>query len=501
MMKGSSNNYRYVYLVALLSVLYLAILVSSAQPGVFFSSDGGIKYLVVRQLTEGHGFKYMYLPQPQWVQQIWANGYFPFKPPFLYSSPNGYLFVFPPAFQIISSFFYAHFGNPGLLVIPILSTLLLWLGFLFLLRRCGVNPSRMAIGLFILVFCSPLTIYGATYWEHMTAILLLSYGLGFLVKPPSGVIEAICMGLLSGLAAWFRPESIMMDALYGLALVYLFMHERKGVTIWFLFGLVIGVGSFLLFNKIEFDSFLGIHSRQVLKDSVEGGVEVSPFRNLIANNLINTRHFLFILLILPVLIVWLRYRRQLAIRTFLLIGITITYCILTPFLVPNDGGRQWGARYFLPVVTVVLVALLLVEKEWNLRLPFWLLGIIVLMAAYSFQHNTYKGGIKTLVWENHHRITPAMNFVNRQTGNVVVVSFPYIAMELGYLFDQKYFFLAPDDSSLRQLLPQLKQQGVHEFTYIYDVRVPSVRAAMLTDTLPNWPRENGDFEFREYQIP
>jgi hypothetical protein len=199
--------------------------------------------------------------------------------------------------------------------------------------------------------------------------------------------------------------------------------------------------------------------------------------------------------------VWLRYGRLLATRTLLLIGITITYCILTPFLVPNDGGRQWGARYFLPVVTVVLVALLLVEKEWNLRLPLWLLGIIVLMAAYSFQHNTYKGGIKTLVWENHHRITPAMNFINRQTGNVVVVSFPYIAMELGYLFDQKYFFLAPDDSSLRQLLPQLKQQGVQEFTYIYDVRVPRVRATMLTDTLPNWPRDKGDFEFREYPIP
>ena len=501
MMKGSSNNYRFVYLVALLSVLYLAFLVSSAQPGVFFSSDGGIKYLVVKQLTEGHGFKYMYLPQPQWVQQIWANGFFPFKPPFLYSSPNGYLFVFAPGFQIISSFFYAHFGNPGLLVIPVLSALLLWLSFVVLLRRCGVDPSRMAIGLFILVFCSPLTIYGATYWEHMTAILLLFCGLSFLVKPPSGAIEAIGMGLLSGLAAWFRPESIIMDVLYGLGLVYLFIRERKVGTLWFLSGMAIGVGSFLLFNKIEFDSFLGIHSRQVLKDSSEGGVEVNAFRNFIANNLITARHFLFILLIVPVIFVWLRYRKQLATRTLLLIGIAITYCILTPFMVPNEGGRQWGARYFLPLVTVVLVALLLVEKEWNLRLPFWLPGIIVLMAAYSFQHNTYKGGIKTLVWENHHRITPAMNFINQQPGNVVIVSLPYIAMELGYLFDQKYFFLAPDDSSLRRLLSQLKQQGIHEFTYIYDVRVPAVRPAMLTDTLPNWPRDNGDFEYRHYSIP
>jgi hypothetical protein len=504
MMQAASKSYRYVYLCALFSAVYLAFLVSSAQPGVFFSSDGGVKYLVVKQLTEGHGFKYLYLPQPQWVHEIWANGFFPFRPPFLYPSAGGYLFVFPPAFQVISSFFYAHFGNAGLLVIPVLSTLLLWLSFILLLRRCAISPSRIAIGLFILVFCGPLTIYGATYWEHMTAILLLFFGLSFLIKPPSGPIAAIGMGVLSGLAAWFRPEAIVMNVLYGAALLYLFIKERQRSNILFLIGVVLGVGSFLLFNKIEFNSFLGVHGRQVLKDSVGGnveGVEVHSFRNLIANNLINTRHFLFILLILPVIYVWLRYRRQLRPRTLLLIGIVLAYCILTPFMVPNDGGRQWGARYYLPLITVVLVALLLVDKEWKLRYPIWLTGLILLIAAYDFQHNTYKGGIKTLVWENQHRISPDLNYLNQQPGKAVIVSFPYIAMELGYVFDDKYFFLAPDDSSLHRLLPQLKQQGIHQYTYIYDVRVPNVRPAELTDTIPGWPHEWGDFEYREYRIP
>lgn len=500
MSKAQANNYRYVYLVAFLSVLYLAFLLSSTQPGVFFSSDGGIKYLVVKQLIEGHGFKYLYLPQPQWVHQIWQNGYFPFKPPFLYPDPQGYLFVFPPAFQLISCFFYAHFGNAGLYVIPVASTILLWLSFILLLRRCGIAPNRIALGLFILVFCSPLTIYGATYWEHMTAILLLFSGLTFLVKPPPGLAAAVFLGLLSGLAAWFRPEALMMNTLYGLALVYLFIRNRQRTAIFFLIGIAIGAGSFLLFNKIEFDSFFGIHSRQVLKDSIEGGVDVNPFRNLIANNGINIRHYGFILLVLSAGYVWLRYRKQLDLRTRLLIGIVLTFCILTPFMVPNDGGRQWGARYFLPLITVTLVALLLIDKQWNLRYPVWLTAIILGITAYAFQHNTYKGGLKTLVWENHHRISPSMNFINNQPGKVVIVSLPYIAMELGYIFDDKYFFLAPDDSSLNKLLPQLKQQGVTQYTYVYDVRVPDTKPKMLTDTVPNWPRDYGDFEYREYTI-
>jgi hypothetical protein len=218
---------------------------------------------------------------------------------------------------------------------------------------------------------------------------------------------------------------------------------------------------------------------------------------------------LFILLILPAAFVLVKNRKKLDIRTILLIGIALAYCVLTPFMVPNDGGRQWGARYFLPVVTVVLVALLLIEKEWNLFGGWggvwrggrvWLLGIVVLFAAYSFDRNTYKGGIKTLRWENYHRISPSMNFIQQQQSKVVVVAYPYIAMELGYIFDQQYFFLAPDDTSLSRLLPQLKAAGVHEYTYIYDVRVPNFRPKMVADTAAVWPREMGDFEFKEYTI-
>lgn len=494
-------KYWYLYIVVLLSVLYLAYLVSSSEPGVFFSSDGGIKYLMLKQVAEGHGFKYLYLPQPQWVHQIWANGFFPFRRPFVYPSPQGYLFVFPPAFQVINSFFYTHFGIPGLYIVPVLSTLLLWVSVIFLLWRCGISPLRIAIGLFILVFCSPLTLYGATYWEHMPAVLLLFAGLIFVVKPTDNALIALILGLLSGLAAWFRPEALVMNLLYWFAVVYLFIRESNRSAIWFLIGLAIGIASFLVFNRIEFGSYFGVHSRQVLLDSVQGGVKMNHFRNLIANNLINSRNYEFILLTVPIIYVWLRYRRALPTRVLLLIGITVAYCIMTPFIVPNDGGRQWGARYFLPLVTVVLVLLLLVDREWKPHYPVWLLLVLLVFAAYTFQHNTYKGGLRTFVWENHHRITPDLNYLNKKPGKVVVVSLHYIAMELGYLFDDKYFFLAPDDSSLNKLLPQLKRQGISEYTYIYDVRVPSIKPASLTDTLVNWPHENGDFEYRDYVIP
>ena len=75
-------------LVYFLSLCYLVFLVSSTQPGIFFSGDGGLKFMVVKQLQTGHGFKYLYLPQPDWVHKIWQSGYFPFGSPFVYPSPN-----------------------------------------------------------------------------------------------------------------------------------------------------------------------------------------------------------------------------------------------------------------------------------------------------------------------------------------------------------------------------------------------------------------------------
>lgn len=526
-----------VYIILALALAYLAWLVTSSQPGVFFSSDGAIKYMVVRQFTAGHGFKYLYLPQPQWVHQIWDTGYFPLRPPFIYPSPQGYLFVFPPAFQVISAFFYQNLGMAGLYIVPVCSILLLWLSLILLLRRSGIPSPYIAMALFIIVFCSPLTIYGATYWEHIPAILLLFSGIAFILHTPSRPGVAAAMGLLSGLAAWFRPEALAMNSLYVLATIILFKYENRAPLFAFLVGVALSIGSFLLFNKIELGSFLGIHSYQVLHQG-DPGRTASAIENLYSNNKLSVKYFCFIVFLLPIGYVLLtpwahalftnRRRtstasgtstaartsatshtspsaRTLNIRILLLIAIIIAFCALTPFLVPNDGGRQWGARYILPIIPILTVVLTLIAYQWQaLEKGRWapaLLALLLFCSGYSLYLNTYKGGIMTLRRENFYRIKPDLDFITQQKSNVVIVSFPYIAMELGYLFNDKYFFLAPDDSSLRRLLPLLKTNGIHEYTYIYDKRVPDNQPLLLKSLALPIRAENGDFYFEHYPIP
>src|SRR5580698_2250839 len=182
-MQRLNKGYLGVLVILVLALGYLAYLIGTIPHGVLYSADAGVKYMVVRQLTEGYGFKYLHLAQPVWVQSIWQAGFFPLRPPFVYASSGGYMFVFPPAFQIVSAFLYSRLGYPGLYILPVLSMVLLWVFMIVLLRRLGITPGRIALALFIMAFCSPLTVYGAMYWEHGPATLLLFAGLVFIVRP------------------------------------------------------------------------------------------------------------------------------------------------------------------------------------------------------------------------------------------------------------------------------------------------------------------------------
>ena len=508
------KSYLPVYIVFFFSLCYLVFLASSIHNGIFYAGDEGIKSMVVKQISAGYGFKYVHMGQPAWVQSIWQAGYIPLRAPFFYPSPSGYVIVFPPAFQIISAYFYSWLGSAGLYIIPILCTLILWVWTVLLLKRCGITTSRIAMALFVLVFCSPLTLYGAMFWEHLPAVLLLFAGLAFIVAPPAKIWGAIVLGLISGLAVWLRPEALMMDFLYALAVIIIYFRGGRQGNIAFLAGLSFVVLTFFVFNKLEYGSILGAHGQQILVDNnpeTRMGLH-NGFRNLVANNVISVRFFFFVLLLLPVVYRLLKKSKDTGdLRPGLLSGIVLVFCLVTPFMLPNDGVIQWGARYFLAIIPVTIVALFLVEKQWNIlegrKIPLWLTCFIVLGTAYSFYHNTEKGGYKTMRWRYDHRLNASFDLLQKNPGSVVVLSHQAMSYDFAYLFDKNYFFAAPGDDSLRRLLPLLKKYGVHQYIYMFDPRVPTL-PKMLEDSTTSYlwddaakkPYIKDEFQCKVYTI-
>jgi hypothetical protein len=493
-------------LVLVAALAYLAYLTSKIPNGVFYSADGGVKYMTVKQLAEGHGFKYLYLSQPSWVQSIWQAGYFPLRAPFVYPSAGGYMYVFPPAFQVINASLYSMMGYSGLYVLPFLSIVLLWVFMILLLRRLGITPVRIALALFILAFCSPLTVYGAMYWEHGPATLLLFAGLAMIARPPDRIGSAIALGLVSGLAIWLRPEAILLNFLYGLAALVLYRRERRPVYLGFVACLFLSVTGFMVFNQVEYGSVIGLHGHQLTdpNDTDDRWGIGKALYLLWMTNYKAIRHFGFTLLLFPIVYRLLRIRRRGVsgegnvadddLRPALLATIVLVFSLVAPMFLPNDGGRQWGERYFLPMIPIMIVLLFLIDQRWGILarrfpIPGWVSACVVLIAAYSFYHNIFSGGVRDMGWAYRGRVEPTMEQFEKKDGNVVVVSDPYMVYEMGYLFDKDYFFVASGDDSLHRLLPLLKASGVREYTYIFNPRNPASQPKSLPDSTTRrlWP--------------
>lgn len=499
-----------IYFVLVLSVVYLVYLSFSIHEGIFYAGDQGLKALEVKQIAQGYGFKYLHLPQPDWVQSIWKAGFTPLRPPSFYNSPNGYLIVYPPAFQIVSAWLYSKWGTAGLYVIPMLSTVILLLWLVLLLKRCGIKPILIAAAVFILVFCSPLALYGVMFWEHLPAVLLLFAGVSFIVSPPRKLWAAAALGMVSGLAVFLRPEALMMDFLYGLAVILLYFWNRRlirdrqllgdrrpfgdirSIPLAFLTGLAVPVLVFFVFNFVEYGSFLGIHGRQVFVDNnpdtrltLHHGLE-----NLWQNNYISTRHFLLVLLLIPLVVRAIARRKNSDPRPMFLAAIVILFSLLTPWVLPNAGIVQWGARYFLPIIPVILVALFLAERQWNLledrHIPTWFVGLIVVCTGYCFYHNTHGGGFREVRWRYNQRLTKTYQLVDSQPGNVVIVSHHWMINDFAYLFDKDYFFAASNNDSLSRLLPLLKKHGVRRYIFIFDPRVPTLPTMLKDSSTSHW---------------
>jgi len=186
-------------------------------------------------------------------------------------------------------------------------------------------------------------------------------------------------------------------------------------------------------------------------------------------NLLLLRYFPLAVLLLPVLFAWLKCGWPLARRTSVILVIALLYWTLAPFLFPNDGGKQWGPRFFLPLIPATLLACAGAWRQWTGSLPpryrLALQAIVFPLICYGFFLNTVQGA-SILREDDLNRIRPALEYVRNDPGNIVVVNAHFIAMELSSVFREKYFFLVDDTTGLHKLIPILEHRGADHFVYV-----------------------------------
>jgi hypothetical protein len=465
-----------VYLVLLGGVLYLALQMLLIKPGVFFSGDAGVKFLMVKQLEAGKSAVFFSNEKPAWVESIWKQGFFPLKSPFVYDTDDGKVFAFPPAFEWLTLPFYKLAGFRGLFILPAFSLFALWLAFSRLAKRCTKDRNLSLLALVVLILCSPLSAYGTMFWEHTLAAALSFAGCCFTARPPARHLSAFLYGTLAGIACFFRIEVFILNALFAIAALYHFSIQKSTVHPAFVGGLALPMLALIGWNVSAYGSPLGAQGLQFLAGSETDLLKPSILTIFTHLNLRLLQYFP-IVITLP--LIWYRILKGKVYQpsVYQITYIISCFLVIVPFFLPNAGGKQLGPRYLLPIVAPLLILAILAIKTPQ-KLPYYKVLLPVILAV-SFVVNILMTSGKTYS-DAENRILPLYESIAADPGEVVIVQNQYMTQELARLFEDKHFFVAETPEQYSRLYYLLKGAGVNRLMY-----------ASVTDDRPGLKRVGG----------
>jgi len=460
------------FIIMACGIFYTFYLLSHVADEVFYSGDGGLKTLLIKQFARGELRAALDIPAPAWVKNLWEKGYYPFDPPFVYRLPSGNYTAFSLLFPLLSTPFFKLLGFKGLYILPALFLWLLWLRFLLAARKLGLQEKISTIILAVLIFATPLTIYGGIFWEHTFGFFLAFWGLEFLVNQGQKEIsrwKALTWGIISGLIVWIRSETVCLVAVYCLLGIYFYFKSQQSSWIYFLIGSLASVLLYYSANLIISGHPLGVHSFQVIGDTM--GKRFFQSSDIFLFSLTRLMIFMpvLIFIILALIVLYLQKKREIPFPVSYLILISGVFLILVPFLLPNTGGKQWGPRYVLVLVPIfVLLAGILLEfilKAGKKFLKYALLSIFIISSALGLYKNSYVGAA-TLIKDYRDRVKPALDFIRHSQNSCVIVNNQYVAQELEAAFEQKYFFYLRPNSSLLPLISEIFEKGYEHFLFL-----------------------------------
>jgi hypothetical protein len=441
--------------------LYLETLV---RPDVFISGDAGVKLLLTKQLAAGDLHADLRLPAEPWVRDLWRDGLFPLSPPFAYDVDGRWYLGFPILPSLVAVPGYAALGYRGLYVLPLLALWATWLVVADLCRRLELGAAVTALVLAAVIFASPLTLYGAMFWEHTLAVALATGGLAILVTPGErSAASVVGAGVLLGLSAWLRSELLCLVVAAGMCFGGLPSRRRSLLLVAAMAAML---GALLALNFALYGRPFGVQALQVLHSGVKerlataGNLLVELMRLLVV----------FFPLVVPTALLLCTTAVSPEMRR---LALTVAaFVLVVPAIVPSEGGKQWGPRYLL--VTVPAVAVLAgvqLRRLGDSRFrPVYAATVVAAVVWGAFVNCV--DGPRGLTVDYRDRVAPALDFVSSDPTRLVAVGHQFIGQELAAAWDEKRFFLTPTGAALTRLATAAIAHGHDRFLFLADDPVP-----------------------------
>jgi hypothetical protein len=361
-------------------------------------------------------------------------------------------------------------GFRGLYIIPTLCLWLLWWRNIELLKYLRFSGISLVFSVFTLVLGMPILLYGAMFWEHTLAVLLVFIGLEYAIKENQyrySIFISAVMGIAFGFAFWIRPEAFLVSFPVTLFLALRYYRKQKTSVIAFILAFCVTTFGFFIINLILYNYPLGIHGTQSVHS---GGLGERLFRSIqiikvLLFRLLMRTFPLAILIIALFPILWRNRKPSMYLLTFL----TIFVILFVPIMVISPGGKQWGPR-FLYIIFPLLILLAAYQME-SIKLvkirfiKYFGISAFVLLSLFGFYRNSFQGTIN-LIYDYNNRIQPSLLFLRQTQPKAVAVGHQVISQELFALHPDLNFFLTPDKESIEKLGVHLLAEGICEFYYM-----------------------------------
>lgn len=460
-------------------VAFATWLLTLTRPGVFYSGDAGLKFLLVDQFARGDLHADLRPVAEPWVKELWGQGFFPFEPPFAYRVADRTFAGAPLPFELLTAPAYAVLGWRGLYAWPMIGLVGLWLALWRLCRSRGLDPAWTALALFGVAFGSPLTLYAAMFWEHTLGVALAMGGLTLLVAPALRSVRwnGALAGLVVGLSAWFRSELVWLAAVTVLLLPFSW---RPGAALpgrrAFLGGLALAGLGLLAWNAVAYGAPLGMHAEQTLGEiglaaRAEAFAAITP---ALVSALAPRAPLIALALAGAIAMLWLRWGSEESrsdVRLWTVLGATFVpgVALLLPYTSGGNGGKQFGPRYLLvlfPIAAIVLAhSFGALWKRANGPARAAILGALAVGLAAGTWQNAVEGAAD-LASDYASRLAPTLEAVRGDAARTVVVTDTSMAMELASLFGSRRFFCARDMAALQRLGLALARAGERRFLLV-----------------------------------
>jgi hypothetical protein len=505
--------------------LSITIWVFAVAPRGMFSGDSGVK------LAQSHA--------------LWTSGFSTRALPTLDVDPTGELTgygefkrrvdgewqgIYSLTFTALTAPLIGAFGLTGMLILPLLGTLLVLAGTYVLARRAGCDPWWAVATSALIAFATPLLFYSSQLTEHTLATGLVTWALVLVVPDRTSASRRdLLAGVLVGFAATVRPECYLAIAAVGIALLvppwttwqtvlrrgalfaagalvivipYWLINERlsgtwdplvtfqKGAAVsWNNIGLlVVGVtrapvnGIFIAYGLCLLTGALPTSWRRGLRMQVATTTLLAVVVGLSAMVALYSywRGSTGLFTVTPIAIVglWAGGRTSAARRAW--VGsVVLLIAVLALNRSGDSGGLQFGARLLMPVVPALLcLGCAHLQTHWREqqhRALRWLhlvavSGLFVLTMIAMVRGMTEA----TSIARDGER---AARLASRAKGSVIVTTMWWESQILApALLDGKVSLHAADAAQLQRLYEQLADHGITDVTVV-DLRPPSIPAA------------------------